>query len=108
MRLKGEVGSSLDRSKLVLLWIFFLYFMFVFVILYCLCHAAVWSLACKRLILCSPVCDVFSCFITFLYGILGQVWYLIISIPDLSSLLCYIWRGTVSQPMTRKFHYAFC
>ena len=23
MRLKGEVGSSLDRSKLVLLWIFF-------------------------------------------------------------------------------------
>ena len=27
--------------------------------------------------------DVFLCFVTFLYGVLGQVWYLIVSIPDL-------------------------
>ena len=28
-------------------------------------------------------CDVKLCFVTFQYGILGQVWYLIVSIPDL-------------------------
>ena len=28
------------------------------------------------------VCDVYCDFITFLLGILGQVWYLIVSIPD--------------------------
>ena len=33
------------------------------------------------------VCDVFLCFITFPYGVLGQVWYLIVSIPDLCLLL---------------------
>ena len=32
------------------------------------------------------VCDVFLCFVTFPYGVLGQVWYLIIWIPDLCLL----------------------
>ena len=31
----------------------------------------------------SLVCDVLLCFVTFPYGILGQVWCLIVSIPDL-------------------------
>ena len=34
----------------------------------------------------SPVCDVFLFFVTFPYGVLGQVWYLIASIPDLCLL----------------------
>ena len=32
--------------------------------------------------LLAPVCDVYCEFVTFLFGILGQVWYLIVSIPD--------------------------
>ena len=32
------------------------------------------------------MCDVFLCFVTFRYGVLGQVWYLIVSIPD----ICYL------------------
>ena len=31
----------------------------------------------------SLVCDVFLCFVTFPCGVLGQVWYLIVSISDL-------------------------
>ena len=34
----------------------------------------------------SPVCDVFLCFCHFLFGILGQVWYLIVSIHNLLTL----------------------
>ena len=34
----------------------------------------------------SLVCDVFLCFVTFPDGVLGQVWYLIVSIPDLCLL----------------------
>ena len=30
----------------------------------------------------SRVCYVFLCFVTFLYSVLGQVWYLVVSIPD--------------------------
>ena len=32
------------------------------------------------------VCDVWLCFVTFPCGILGQVWYLIVLIPDLCHL----------------------
>ena len=38
------------------------------------------------------MCDVFLSFITFSLGVLGQVWYLIVSIPDLC-LLPYFGRG---------------
>ena len=35
----------------------------------------------------APDCIMFSCvFVTFPYGLLGQVWYLIVSIPDLCLL----------------------
>ena len=53
----------------------------VFVMLWHLFIAAVWSLKEKadRLAL---VCDVYCDFVTFPLGILGQVWYLIVSIPD--------------------------
>ena len=47
-----------------------LFYVFVFAILSCLCHTALWSPA---RFLCSPVFNVFSVFITFPYGIQGQV-----------------------------------
>ena len=36
----------------------------------------------ERADLMSLVCDVYCDFVTFPFGILGQVWYLIVSIPD--------------------------
>ena len=60
----------------------YLCFVFVFTILSCLFLAA----------LCSPdlwalLYVIFSClFVTFPYGVLGQVWYLIVSIPDICLL----------------------
>ena len=35
---------------------------------------------------------VYCVFVTFPYGVLGQVWYLIVSIPDLYLLLYIFWR----------------
>ena len=35
----------------------------------------------------SLVCDVSVCFVTFRYGVSGQVWYLVVSIPYLCLLL---------------------
>ena len=59
------------------MWVFF-YFVFDFAILSCLCHAALWSLARKSLAYRLSCIVMFSCvFVTFPYGILCQVWYLI-------------------------------
>ena len=44
---------------------------------------ALWSPTGKGLAFCSLVCDVFCAFVTFPYGVLGQVQCLIGSIPDL-------------------------
>ena len=52
----------------------------------------------SELLLCSKavillwiclVCDVSLCFITFLCGVSGQVWYLSVSIPDLCLLFTF-------------------
>ena len=43
----------------------------------------------ERADLLAMMCVIFSCdgvFVTFPYGVLGQVWYLIVSIPDLCLL----------------------
>ena len=63
---------------------------YVFATISCLCLAALWSPVGKGLTssLGSLVCDVFLCFVTFPYGVLDQVWYLIVSIPG-RSLLFY-------------------
>ena len=57
---------------------------------FCLCHTVLsvsWSLVITCWDLGSLVCDVFLCFfVTFPYDDLGQVWYLIVSIPDLCLL----------------------
>ena len=64
-------------------------FMFIFVMLSCLfLNATLWSPAGKGLTSWLS-CVEFSCiFVTFPYGILGQVWYLIVLIPDLCLPLC--------------------
>ena len=49
----------------------------------CLLIAALWSPAGKGVAFGSLVCDDSLCFVTFPCGVLGQVWYLIVSIPDL-------------------------
>ena len=73
-----------DRSKAVLLlWIFFL---FVFrVILFFSLQPCGHQLG-KGWPLGSLECYVFLCFVTFPYGVLGQLCYLIVWIPDLCRL----------------------
>ena len=91
IRIKGEVGTEnwfkppsnilTDRSYEVLLFR-------IFVLWYCLvCVMQPWDhLLGQGWLLGSPECDIFLAFVTFPYGILGQVWYLIVSIPDLCLL----------------------
>ena len=56
----------------------YIFFMFLFVMVSCLFLAALGSSARNLL------CVVFSCdSVTFPYGVQGQVWYLIVSIPPL-------------------------
>ena len=42
----------------------------------------------------SPVFDVSGAFVTFLYGVLGQLWCLIVSIPDLCLLPYFLFLKT--------------
>ena len=76
-----------DRSKAVLLsWILFLFCLFR------VCHAFNFcSFQPSGPPLGSLVCDVFLCFVTVQCGVLGQLWYLIVSIPDLClrTYLCF-------------------
>ena len=54
----------------------------------CVCHAFASVHCClvvtlrERADLLAPVCDVCCDSVTFTFGILGQVWYLIVLIPD--------------------------
>ena len=75
-------------------------FLFVVAILSCLCHAALLSPAGKGLLYVTFYCV----FVTFHYSVLGQVWYLIVSIPDIC-LLPYFAKGKafislLSDPVT--------
>ena len=54
----------------------------MFALFSCLFIAALWSPAGKD----SFVCDVYCVFVTYPCGVLGQVWCLIVSIPDLCLL----------------------
>ena len=64
------------------------YLCLVFVMLSRLFIAALWPPEEKRLV-CDDYCD----FVTFPFGILGQVWYLIVSIPDLCCLSYFYISG---------------
>ena len=68
---------------------------FFFVICVCFCHTAM-SVSCSLVVTCWETAVLFgllyvmfSCvFVTSLYGVVGQVWYLIVSIPDIFPFLC--------------------
>ena len=62
------------------------YFCIVFVMLSRLLIAALWSPAGKGLTSCLSFLVLNFVFVTFLFGILGQVWYLIVLITDLCRL----------------------
>ena len=51
---------------------------YVFAFVHCCLVFTCW----ERADLLALVCDVKLCFVTFSCGILGQVWYLIVSLPD--------------------------
>ena len=61
------------------------YLCLVFVMLSRLFIAALWVHD-----LLALVCDVYCDFVTFPFGILGQVWYLIVSIPDPCCLYYFV------------------
>ena len=46
----------------------------------------------------SLVCCVFLCFVTFPYGVSGQVLYLVVSIPDLCLPLYFKWVCVLMSP----------
>ena len=58
----------------------------------CVCHDFAFVHCClvvtcwKRANLLALVCDIYCVFVTFPCGILGQVWYMIVSFPDLCRL----------------------
>ena len=73
-----------------LLWFFFcLVFLCLFA---CLFICALWSPAGKGLTSWLSFVVSNCGFVTFPIGILGQVWYLIVSIPDLCALTYFGWR----------------
>ena len=72
------------------------YLCLVFVMLSRLIIAALWSHEGKKADLWVLVCDIYCDFVIFPFGILGQVWYLIVLIPD-SSCLSYFHVVSVRQ-----------
>ena len=110
---KGEVGPLWNRfklsSKIFLLTVprrFFFCGSFM-LFLSCVCHAFASVHCClvvtwtERVDLLAPVCDVYCDFVTFLFGILGQVWYLIVSIPG-PCCLSYLHSKLLPAFLTRN------
>ena len=70
------------------------------------CHAFL-CVHCSLVVTCwerahvlAHLCVMFYCgFVTFPDGVLGQVWYLIVSIPDLYLLNYFVWVLTTSLLM---------
>ena len=57
-----------------------------FVSVHCCLKVICWG----RADLLALVCDVYCGFVTFPCGILGQVWYLIVTIPDICCLSYFV------------------
>ena len=82
--------SSSNFLMTVPRWCFFCGSFLLFMFYVSLCYATL-SVPCSLIItywekfdLLALLCVTFSCvFVTFSYGVLGQVWYLIILIPDI-------------------------
>ena len=54
-------------------------------------HCCLVATCLERADLLALVCDVYCAFVTFPCGIPGQVWYLIVSFPDLCRLSFFCW-----------------
>ena len=63
------------------------------------CRGVTWM---ERADILALVCDVCCDFVTFPFGILGQVWYLIVSIPD---LCCLSYFQSLYLAFTSKINY---
>ena len=98
-RIKGEVGTMrhvkpsgnflTDHSKATLpLWIFFVICVLCLSLPYCIiCFWSVLVTCLERADLLALLYVMYSCvFVHYPYGVLGQVWYLIVSISDLCLL----------------------
>ena len=72
----------------------FCYLCFVFVMVSCLFIEALWSPAGIGLTLWLSCLLCFIVFVTFPYSVLGQLWYLIVSISDIC-LLTYFNKARV-------------
>ena len=73
-----------------------------FCYLFRVCHAFL-SVQCSLVVTCwekvgSLVCDIFCVFVTFLCGVLDQVWYLIVLIPDLCLLTYFCHDKILLKP----------
>ena len=99
--LKQSSNVLTDRSKELLLWSLLLIAFRICLSNY-LFLAALDHLLGKGLPLGSFVCDVFLCFVTFPYGVLGQVWYLIVLIPNLC-LLPYLTKAYIRKTKKHIF-----
>ena len=89
-----------------------------FCYLYCL-YYAVLSVPCSLVITCweradllALLCVMFYCvFVTFLYGVSGQVWYLNASIPDLClfyfDLLVFLFVFYLKKATTHQYKISF-
>ena len=81
------------------------YLCLVFVMLLRLFIAAWWLTEWKGAALLSLVCDVYCDFVTFPFGILWQVWYLITSIlnPRCLSYFTYLIKGSISMKRASSY-----
>ena len=72
------------------------YLCLVFVMFSCLFIAALWSPAGKGLTSWLSFVMFYCAFVTFPCGILGQVWYLILSIPDPCHISNFLFASATS------------
>ena len=71
------------------------------VLLFCL---SLLVLTCwERADLFAVLCDVFLCFVTFPYSVMGPVWYLIVWIPDIC-LLSYFGPVNISNIIVLSYY----
>ena len=73
----------------------------------CLCHA-VFSVPCSFVVTCWEMADLLGLvcvmiFATFWYGVWGQVWYLLVLIPDISLLTNYVIIQVIHAEIANKF-----
>ena len=112
---KGEVGAPWNlfkpSSKTFLLTVprrcFFCGSFVLF--MSCVCHAFASVHCClvvtlrEKADLLALVCDVYWDFVTFPFGFLGQVWYLIVSISDPCCLSYFGYNTTTSKAIIPRF-----